>query len=47
VLIENGGFGGSTAGPIARKVLDTYLLADAPAEPKKNSAELGSAAGAH
>jgi penicillin-binding protein 2 len=28
VLIENGGFGGSTAGPIARKVLDTYLLAD-------------------
>jgi penicillin-binding protein 2 len=27
VLIENGGFGGSTAGPIARKVLDTYLLA--------------------
>jgi penicillin-binding protein 2 len=43
VLIENGGFGGSTAGPIARKVLDTYLLADAAAEPKKNSAELGSA----
>jgi penicillin-binding protein 2 len=36
VLIENGGFGGSTAGPIARKVLDTYLLADdAAAEPKK------------
>ena len=36
VLIENGGFGGSTAGPIARKVLDTYLLGDAPvAEPKK------------
>jgi penicillin-binding protein 2 len=28
VLIENGGFGGSTAGPIARKVLDTYLLAE-------------------
>ncbi len=36
VLIENGGFGGSTAGPIARKVLDTYLLADDAAEPKKN-----------
>ena len=36
VLIENGGFGGSTAGPIARKVLDTYLLADdTAAEPKK------------
>jgi penicillin-binding protein 2 len=30
VLVENGGFGGSTAGPIARKVLDTYLLADEP-----------------
>jgi penicillin-binding protein 2 len=43
VLIENGGFGGSTAGPIARKVLDTYLLADESSEPKKNSAELGSA----
>jgi penicillin-binding protein 2 len=47
VLIENGGFGGSTAGPIARKVLDTYLLADAAAEPKKNSAELGSATNPH
>jgi penicillin-binding protein 2 len=47
VLIENGGFGGSTAGPIARKVLDTYLLADVPAEPKKNSAELGSATNSH
>jgi penicillin-binding protein 2 len=36
VLIENGGFGGSTAGPIARKVLDQYLLGDAAvAEPKK------------
>jgi penicillin-binding protein 2 len=46
VLIENGGFGGSTAGPIARKVLDTYLLADEPAEPKKNPAELGSATNA-
>jgi penicillin-binding protein 2 len=30
VLVENGGFGGSTAGPIARKVLDTYLLSDEP-----------------
>jgi penicillin-binding protein 2 len=47
VLIENGGFGGSTAGPIARKVLDTYLLADAAAEPKKNSAALGSATNLH
>jgi penicillin-binding protein 2 len=47
VLVENGGFGGSTAGPIARKVLDTYLLGDEPAEPKKNSAELGSATNSH
>jgi penicillin-binding protein 2 len=47
VLIENGGFGGSTAGPIARKVLDTYLLADAAAEPKKNSAALGSVTNSH
>ena len=47
VLIENGGFGGSTAGPIARKVLDTYLLADESTEPKKNSAELGSATNSH
>ena len=47
VLIENGGFGGSTAGPIARKVLDTYLLADDSSEPKKNSAELGSATNSH
>jgi penicillin-binding protein 2 len=47
VLIENGGFGGSTAGPIARKVLDTYLLEDEPTEPKRNSAELGSATNSH
>jgi len=47
VLIENGGFGGSTAGPIARKVLDTFLLADQSGEPKKNSAELGSATNSH
>ena len=47
VLIENGGFGGSTAGPIARKVLDTYLLADESSEPKKNPAELGSATNSH
>jgi len=31
VLVENGGFGASAAAPIARKVLDAYLLgADAP-----------------
>ena len=47
VLIENGGFGGSTAGPIARKVLDTYLVGDESSEPKKNSAELGSVTNSH
>jgi penicillin-binding protein 2 len=47
VLVENGGFGGSTAGPIARKVLDTYLLADEPAEPKKNLSEVGGATNSH
>jgi penicillin-binding protein 2 len=26
VLVENGGFGASVASPIARKVMDTYLL---------------------
>src|SRR5271156_5481593 len=28
VLVENGGFGAAAAAPIARKVLDAYLLAD-------------------
>jgi len=28
VLVENGGFGAAAAAPIARKVLDSYLLAD-------------------
>jgi penicillin-binding protein 2 len=37
VLVENGGFGASAAAPIARKVLDAYLLGiDPPAEPKKS-----------
>jgi penicillin-binding protein 2 len=36
VLVENGGFGASAAAPIARKVLDSYLLGiDAPVDPKK------------
>jgi penicillin-binding protein 2 len=36
VLVENGGFGAAAAAPIARKVIDAYLLgADAPADPKK------------
>ena len=30
ILVENGGHGGSTAGPIAREVLDYYLLGKRP-----------------
>jgi penicillin-binding protein 2 len=26
LIVENGGHGGSTAGPIARKLMDYYLL---------------------
>jgi penicillin-binding protein 2 len=36
VLVENGGFGGATAAPIAQKVLDAFLLgAEAPADTRK------------
>ena len=35
VLVENAGFGATAAAPIARKVIDSYLLADEAAEPKK------------
>jgi penicillin-binding protein 2 len=39
VLVENGGFGASAAAPIARKVLDAYLLGpDAVVDPKKSGA---------
>lgn len=31
VIVENGGGGGSVAGPIARKVIDYYLLGKVPA----------------
>jgi penicillin-binding protein 2 len=30
VIVENGRHGGSTAGPIARKVMDYYLLGKVP-----------------
>ncbi len=41
VLVENGGFGASVAAPIARKVLDAYLLGpEAATEPKKPSTDL-------
>jgi penicillin-binding protein 2 len=35
VLVENAGFGASAAAPIARKVLDAYLLGIDPADSKK------------
>ncbi len=41
VIVENGGHGGSAAGPIARQAMDYYLLGkepDAPAEPVPASA---------
>jgi penicillin-binding protein 2 len=33
VIVEHGGYGSSTAGPIARKMMDAYLLGTKPAEP--------------
>ncbi len=33
MIVENGGHGGSTAAPIARQVLDYYLLGKMPAAP--------------
>ena len=35
VLVENGGHGGSAAGPIARKVMDYYLLGKEPSIPSQ------------
>jgi penicillin-binding protein 2 len=37
-LVENGGFGGSTAAPIAQKVIDAYLLAPEGPEANKPAA---------
>jgi penicillin-binding protein 2 len=48
VLVENGGFGAAAAAPIARQVLDYYLLGkvpNAPAVPKEGQ-ESAAAAGA-
>jgi penicillin-binding protein 2 len=47
VLVENGGFGATAAAPIARKVLDSYVLADESSEPKKNLAEVGGVTTSH
>jgi penicillin-binding protein 2 len=38
ILIENGGHGGSTAAPIARQVIDFYLLGKEPPPPKPAAA---------
>jgi penicillin-binding protein 2 len=35
ILVENGGFGARAAAPIARQVLDYYLLGKVPSEPAK------------
>jgi penicillin-binding protein 2 len=37
VIVENGGHGGSAAGPIARKVMDYYLLGKLPTEESANT----------
>jgi penicillin-binding protein 2 len=47
VLVENGGFGAAAAAPIARQVLDYYLLGkipNAPALPKEGAETAGAAA---
>ncbi len=38
MLVEYGGFGGSTAAPIAQKVIDAYLLAPDGADATKPTA---------
>jgi penicillin-binding protein 2 len=36
LIVENGGHGGSTAGPIARKLMDYYLLKKVPLNKEDN-----------
>ena len=38
VAVEHGGFGSSTAAPIARKIMDAWLLGTMPAPPLRNQA---------
>src|SRR5258708_20013808 len=47
VLVENAGFGASNAAPIARKVIDSYLLADESSDPNKNLTEVGAVTTSH
>ncbi|HQN64755.1 MAG TPA: penicillin-binding protein 2 [Methylophilus sp.] len=39
VIVENGGHGGSAAGPIARKVMDYYLLGKLPVAEKQSTVQ--------
>lgn len=39
VIVENGGHGGSAAGPIARKVMDYYLLGKTPITPPQDASK--------
>jgi len=41
VLVENGGFGAQSAAPIARQVLDYYLLGKLPKEAAAEDEESG------
>jgi penicillin-binding protein 2 len=43
VLVENGGFGAESAAPIARMVMDYYLLGKKPAGPAAEDTESGEA----
>src|SRR5687768_912229 len=47
VLVENGGHGGSTAAPIARLVMDYYLLGKLPEEPAAPAVEQVNEEGEH
>lgn len=42
VIVENGGHGGSTAAPVARKIMDAYLLPDKKPELPKVTRQKGS-----
>ena len=39
LIVENGGHGGSTAGPLARKLMDYYLLKKVPLNKEDNKAD--------
>jgi penicillin-binding protein 2 len=44
VVVEGGGYGASTAGPIARKIFDAWLLGKMPEDPKIGNEKSGSVA---